>query len=740
LGRGAHKPLPLYQAAAEPKLAQRHESWHYDFAGNLDQYTNPTGQVKHLHYDPRNRMDHSYWTSTVGGVLGPAITTVYDNASRIKRVSTNNFQTIVDFDYDEANRQKWEEQALALPNETPITHRVNTPPDKDGLRKSLELTDPPSLGGNLTVSPELTGSGSLSVTYTYTKRNQLESINPGVSGENWQFTYKYDSSGNMSSRQADFNGHTNWTKCPGAESDAYDPLNRPTKWEQSGLTGLYTLSHHQYDHANREISTWRVEDNKGERYAYEPTNQLAGVGYNAANVSTWPPSGAERLVTYGYASGKLNRNFVTEALFGQTQPTQSYTNDPLNQYLTVGGNSYSYDTNFNLTHAGMFFGVYNAANQLISASDGGSFIAEFFYDGLGRCVKRTLGKEAAVFVYDGWKPIGEFDEGNNLKAWNLYGPGADEILMRNKGNMGYTIFLLDRHGNVAFLVDNDGRLREKYTYDVFGRPTIINTRTLETISTPWYSHDFLFQGREYISQLGIYDYRNRFYLPATGRFLQTDSKGFDAGDMNLFRYCGDDPVDRSDPLGLDYGPFDTADQAYRFFDANFNNRSIQENKEYRVEIYQGTGTGKFYTTNAQVGSENQAGPVPIGVKHSRYIGPAHTHGDWSTGYTDRNGKQHVTGRAKERRLDDFKSGEPLKTDRNIAKKHTVYTSTPARDGWRQGPNDKNPERVPTRDRSDPKVDVSKPLDASQIEQRENPSSKNEGADLGGVGIRPGGPN
>ena len=26
---------------------------------------------------------------------------------------------------------------------------------------------------------------------------------------------------------------------------------------------------------------------------------------------------------------------------------------------------------------------------------------------------------------------------------------------------------------------------------------------------------------------------------------------FDAGDMNLFRYCGDDPVDRSDPMGLE---------------------------------------------------------------------------------------------------------------------------------------------------------------------------------------------
>jgi RHS repeat-associated protein len=133
----------------------------------------------------------------------------------------------------------------------------------------------------------------------------------------------------------------------------------------------------------------------------------------------------------------------------------------------------------------------------------------------------------------------------------VYGPGADEILLRQKDGMGYTIFLLDRHGNVAFLVDHDGHVLENYTYDVFGQPTITITETGQKLSSTLYAHDFLFQGREYIAPLGIYDYRNRFYLPATGRFLQTDPTGFGAGDMNLFRYCGDDPVDLSDPLGLD---------------------------------------------------------------------------------------------------------------------------------------------------------------------------------------------
>jgi len=40
------------------------------------------------------------------------------------------------------------------------------------------------------------------------------------------------------------------------------------------------------------------------------------------------------------------------------------------------------------------------------------------------------------------------------------------------------------------------------------------------------------------------------YQPELGRFLQPDPKEFEAGDYNLYRYCHNDPVNKSDPLGL----------------------------------------------------------------------------------------------------------------------------------------------------------------------------------------------
>jgi RHS repeat-associated protein len=359
--------------------------------------------------------------------------------------------------------------------------------------------------------------------------------------------------------------------------------------------------------------------------------------------------------------------------------------------------------------------------------------ASFIYDGLGRCVKRTINSVTTLLTYDGWNPILEWDQNGNFRAWNIYGARPDEILARYDTVYGGLIYKHDRMGNVIALLDTAGNIVEKYNYDAFGYPTITDVWWNQRNESA-YGNRFMFTGREWIKELGIYDYRNRYYHPGLGRFLQSDPTGFDAGDMNLFRYCGDDPVDRADPMGLDYGPFDSADQAYRFFDAKFNNRSINENREYRVEIYQGKGTNKYYTTNAVAGDRHQTAPVPINVARDlyTYVGPGHSHGNWSTGYTDKNGVTHVTGVAREPRLDNFRSQRPSPKDEALAKKETVYTSTPARTGWRQGPGDKQPQPISTRDRNDRPVESYKPLDAKEIEKQEQRASERPGASSDGT--------
>lgn len=87
---------------------------------------------------------------------------------------------------------------------------------------------------------------------------------------------------------------------------------------------------------------------------------------------------------------------------------------------------------------------------------------------------------------------------------------------------------------------------EKYTYDAFGR--VENGPGGAVCTFSHYGSRLLFQGWEYIGEVGVYDYRNRFYHLGVGRFLQKDPTGPDAGDMNLYRYCHNDPVNQADPI------------------------------------------------------------------------------------------------------------------------------------------------------------------------------------------------
>jgi RHS repeat-associated protein len=537
----------------------RTETWLYDIAGNLYQYKNPAGQIKEFHYDTRNRQDRCRWL----GNLGPDIVTRYDAASRITAILANSgaqavmrggvapdeviyAETKVIFGYDDANRKIWEDEILD--GHTP--RRIQTDLNPDGTRRNLQITSPDlGLQTDPLTTAEMPGSGPYFVDYHYTGRNELESI----TGEDWSFTYSYDISGNMTERLSEYNnGRSSSTSCPTA---SYDARNRATLWQQASNGQTFAASHYQYDSANREVATWRWEqNNRGERFTYSPNNQLTNVAYNAMGVENGSPTSATRMVAYQYAD-KLNRMSVTDTPGSGTPVVTNYSTVALNQYGSVGGVTYGYDDNFNLTVAPGLNVSYDAANRVVSASGHhpytGDDHAEYVYDGLDRCVKQTMNGVVTIFVYDGWKAIAEFDEWNYFQAWNVYGPGPDEILLRynSQGKYGYVRFQQDRHGNIAFLIDNDGEGIEKYTYDVFGRPAITDWfGNVHTYS--YYGHRFLFQGRDYFHELGIYDYRHRFYHPAIGRFLQIDPKGFGAGDMNLFRYVGDDPVDGSDPMGL----------------------------------------------------------------------------------------------------------------------------------------------------------------------------------------------
>jgi RHS repeat-associated protein len=92
---------------------------------------------------------------------------------------------------------------------------------------------------------------------------------------------------------------------------------------------------------------------------------------------------------------------------------------------------------------------------------------------------------------------------------------------------------------VIALSDVNSVIVERYSYDVFGQSS--NTSDV--------NNPYLFTGRRYDDETGLYYYRARYYDYATGRFMQTDPVGYSAG-LNLYAYCGNNPGNFVDPLGL----------------------------------------------------------------------------------------------------------------------------------------------------------------------------------------------
>ncbi len=111
---------------------------------------------------------------------------------------------------------------------------------------------------------------------------------------------------------------------------------------------------------------------------------------------------------------------------------------------------------------------------------------------------------------------------------------------------GTFVPLTDVLGSTIGLVNSSGSIASKWTYEPFGMPTP---------SGPSSNYPYLFAGMEY-DPTGLYHTHARYYSPRLQRFTQEDPLQYGGGDINLFTYVIDDPVNFTDPSGLLLGVFE----------------------------------------------------------------------------------------------------------------------------------------------------------------------------------------
>ena len=98
------------------------------------------------------------------------------------------------------------------------------------------------------------------------------------------------------------------------------------------------------------------------------------------------------------------------------------------------------------------------------------------------------------------------------------------------------------------LTDATGALVERYRYDPFRQPAI-TTPGGTPLSRSAFGNPFLYTGARWTDGFGLLDRRARVYAPALGRFCSPDPLGQAPG-LNRYPYVGNNPVNRTDPLGL----------------------------------------------------------------------------------------------------------------------------------------------------------------------------------------------
>ena len=105
---------------------------------------------------------------------------------------------------------------------------------------------------------------------------------------------------------------------------------------------------------------------------------------------------------------------------------------------------------------------------------------------------------------------------------------------------GYRYYHQNEHGDIEYITGKDGKIENAYTYDAFGNITN---------STELVKNRYTYNGEQYDQVTQQYYLRARYYNPLVGRFTQEDVYRGDG--LNLYAYCGNNPVMYVDPSGYD---------------------------------------------------------------------------------------------------------------------------------------------------------------------------------------------
>jgi RHS repeat-associated protein len=321
----------------------------------------------------------------------------------------------------------------------------------------------------------------------------------------------------------------------GAVSDDwdYDPTHGETIGYAASYGGseIYSVSYGRDDLGRIETLTETIGGTTATYvYTYDPAGRLTDVAKDGS--------------PYAHYDYDANSNRIA---WSDPWGSGSATPDAQDRLLTAGDYTYTYTANGELaTKTANGFTAsydYDVSGALLGATLDNGVRVDYVLDASDRRVgKKIDGTLVQGFLYlDGLNPAAELDGAGAVVSTFVYASKANVPDLMEKDGKTYRL-LSDHLGSVRLVVDvADGTIAQRLDYGPFGR-VLLDTN-------PGFQ-PFGFAGGLYDRHTGLVRFGARDYDPQTGRWTAKDPIGFAGGDVNLYGYVLNDPVNWTDSSGL----------------------------------------------------------------------------------------------------------------------------------------------------------------------------------------------
>ena len=473
----------------------------YNLLGQRTSTTLPDNSARAMSYDPAGRLTRTDLPT------GKSRTNVYEFSGVMDKVdyrSAGNALTGTDdFTYD------------ALLRRTASSSR-------DGVSQAMTYDD----RGQMSSESTTYGGQTYTVSYTRNDRGQTTKVTY-PSGR--VVDYDYTDRGlldtiDVDSSQIEDRGYNDLGQLNSVDRPSVDETRT---WFNNGQvntianTNVGTATYAYDDNGNKLSESW-----SGAMSSWNFTTQSGGNdGYDAEDrFLNFNQSGQSKTL----AMTRSNIGNISNVNLNGTGTARSYSD--AHELTSVGGSSQSFDTDGNLTAAtnGNTF-TWDEAGMMQQANVSGGPTVEYGYGAAG---KRTWKKVTdgsvteTVYVCAGPNCIAEYVKGAAPASSGneyVYAQGIDSLVMllRSGGSQKLAV-TRNQQWSVSALVNASGAVVERYTYDHFGKRTILAANGSTVRNSSSYDMPYGYTSRRHDTESGLMYFRARYYDPNSGEFISRD--------------------------------------------------------------------------------------------------------------------------------------------------------------------------------------------------------------------------